>query len=122
MISSNALPTVTSGITLLKQLSRHGVYIDGKCVRSAIFNRLITYYGPGRSNRRYNRTAKSILHGKIALVAKQIDGALGEEYFTAVDLPRLVNERALMRWRRVRRRWNKRLDAKRVRSLMPELA
>ena len=122
MISSNALPTVTSGITLLKQLGQHGVYIDGKCVRSAIFNRLITYYGPGRSNRRYNRTAKSILHGKIALVAKQIDSALGKEYFTAVDLPRLVNERALTRWRRVRRRWNKRLDAKRVRSLMPELA
>jgi hypothetical protein len=62
------------------------------------------------------------LNGKIALLAKQIDGALGEEYFTAVDLPRLVNEMALMRWRRVVRRWNKRLDAKRVRSLVPELA
>lgn len=122
MIRSNALHTVTSGITLLKQLSQHGVYIDGTCVRSAIFNRLITYYGPGRSNRRYNRTARAILNGKIVLLAKQIDGALGEEYFTAVDLPRLVNEMALMRWRRVVRRWNKRLDANRVRSLVPELA
>jgi hypothetical protein len=121
-IRTNSLPIVTSGITLLKQLSQHGVHIDGKCVRSAIFNRLITYYGPGRSNRRYNRTAKAILHGKMALVAKQIDDALGGKYFTAVDLPRIVNEKAATRWRRVGRRWNKNLDAKRVVSSKPRIA
>ncbi|KAE9368071.1 hypothetical protein N431DRAFT_429291 [Stipitochalara longipes BDJ] len=117
----HALPVVTPGIALLKDLSQHGVYIDGKTVRSAIFNRLITYFGPGRSNRRYNRYAKAKLHGRMALVAKQIDGALGGEYFTSVDLPSIVDIKAKTKWKRVGRRWDKRLEANKVSSSMPRL-
>lgn len=120
-IRTNADPVVTSGITLLKQLSQQGVYIDGKAVRSAIFNRLITYYGPGRSNRRSNRYAKAKLHGKMDMVARQIDEALGADYFTAVDLPTIVNSKATTRWRRVGRRWSKMLDSKKVPYLIPQL-
>ncbi|PMD40992.1 hypothetical protein L207DRAFT_489005 [Hyaloscypha variabilis F] len=121
VIRKHALPVVTSGITLLKELSQQGIYIDGKSVRSAIFNRLITYFGPGRSNRRYNRYAKARLHGSLALVAKQIDEALGGEYFTGIDLPRILNLKAQMRWRRVGRRWNTMIKAKRASSSMPGL-
>jgi hypothetical protein len=115
------LPLVTSGITLLKQLNHHGVYIDGPSVRSAIFNRLITYYGPGRSNRRYNRWAKAELQGKLPLVARQIDEALGGKYFTGVDLWRIVQARAAKRLIRARRRWDKTDTAKRVAYPIPRL-
>jgi hypothetical protein len=105
----------------LKQLNQHGVYIDGPGVRSAIFNRLITYYGPGRSNRRYNRWAKAKLQGKMPLVAKQIDDALGGKYFTGVDLLRIVRARAAKRLIRARRKWDKTDAAKRVASPVPRL-
>jgi hypothetical protein len=118
---TNDLPVVTSGITILKQLNQHGVYIDGPGVRSAIFNRLITYYGPGRSNRRYNRWAKAKLQGKMPLVAKQIDDALGGKYFTGVDLLRIVRARAAKRLIRARRKWDKTDAAKRVASPVPRL-
>jgi hypothetical protein len=121
VIRTNELPVVTSGITLLKQLNQHGVYIDGKGVRSAIFNRLITYYGPGRSNRRYNRYAKAKLHGKMGLVAKQIDEALGGKYFAAMDLRRIVQAKATKRLMRVRRRWDKMVVAKRKDPWLPRL-
>ncbi|PMD21236.1 hypothetical protein NA56DRAFT_572468 [Hyaloscypha hepaticicola] len=118
---TNDLPAITSGITLLKQLNHHGVYINGPGVRSAIFNRLITYYGPGRSNQRYNRWAKAILQGKMPLVAKQIDDALGGKYFTGVDLWRIVQARAAKRLIRARRKWDRIDTAKRVPYLVPRL-
>jgi len=121
IVREHALPVVTAGITLLKELSQHGVYIDGKAVRSAIFNRLITYFGPGHSNRRYNRHAKAQLHGKLTLVAKQIDGALGGEFFTSVDLPRILNRKATVKWKKVGRRWNKMVEARKGSPSMPRL-
>jgi hypothetical protein len=57
----------------------------------------------------------------LALVAKQIDEALGGEYFTGIDLPRILNLKAQMRWRRVGRRWNTMIKAKRASSSMPGL-
>jgi pentatricopeptide repeat protein len=108
----NKLPDITSGVVLLKQLSQYGVHIDATCVRSALFNRLITYYGPGRSNRRYNRYGKAVLEGKMDLVARQIDDALGGTFFTAVDLPKVVQAKAATRLRRLDRRWKNKLAAR----------
>lgn len=120
-IRSDTLPDITAGVTLLKQLNQHGVYIDGKAVRSALFNRLVTYYGAGTSSRRNNRYGKARLRGKMALVAKQIDGALGGEYFTAVDLPKIIHARAAVRIGKVSRRWNKRVGAERGSYPVPRL-
>jgi hypothetical protein len=107
--SRDTLPDISSGVVLLKQLNQNGVHINSKSVRSALFNRLITYYGPGSSNRRYNRYGKEVLHGKMDAVARQIDDALGGTFFTAVDLPKLVQARALTRLRRIGRRLKNRL-------------
>ncbi len=101
------IPKVTWGIELLKKLNAMGVWVDGKTVRSAVIDRLIVYYGPGKSSRVYNRFAKQWLQGKIGEVAKQVDDALEGKYFTApgLDLERVIGEAAARRWDRVRRRW-----------------
>ena len=95
--------SMTSGIYILKKLNSLGVHIERRSVRKAIFNRLVMYYGPGYSNRRYNE------HRKLAIVslvdaAKQIDQALGGEYFTGVELERVVHQLAAVRWRRRERK------------------
>jgi hypothetical protein len=112
--TQNKIPDITSGVILLKELNEHGVHINGKSVRSALFNRLITYYGPGRSSRRYNRYGKARLRGKIDLVAKQLDDALGGTYFTGVDLPKVVHVMAVMRLRRIDRRTRNKMEARRL--------
>ncbi|KAL2064568.1 hypothetical protein VTL71DRAFT_3705 [Oculimacula yallundae] len=95
--------TMTSGIYLLKKLNSLGVHIDTKSVRKAIVDRLITYYGPGYSNRRHNeRRARKM--GSLENAAKEIDQALGGEYFTTVGLSEIVHWMAMVRWRRRERR------------------
>ncbi|KAH9223035.1 hypothetical protein DL95DRAFT_379963 [Leptodontidium sp. 2 PMI_412] len=99
---------MTSGIHILKNLNSLGVHIDRRSVRKAIFNRLIMYYGPGYSNRRYNERRKWSI-GTLDEAAKQIDEALGGEYFTAVELQEIVQQMALVRWRRRERQRMRRL-------------
>ncbi|CZR69949.1 uncharacterized protein PAC_19850 [Phialocephala subalpina] len=103
------LPKVTAGITLLKLLSQRGVHIDGPTVRKALFNRLITYYGPGRSDRKYNRWGKIAMQGKLSMAARQIDDALEGAYFSSTDLPRLVDAISRRRWVRVEKKKQRRL-------------
>ncbi|KAH7416688.1 hypothetical protein BKA64DRAFT_655762 [Cadophora sp. MPI-SDFR-AT-0126] len=90
---------MTAGIYILKKLNSLGVHIERRSVRKAIFNRLIMYYGPGYSNRRYNEHRKRTM---ISLedAAKQIDEALGGEYFTAVELEKIIHQLATLRWRK----------------------
>jgi len=80
----------TQGILLLKKLGKNGVNLDSAAIRSAIFNRLIVYYGPGRSNRLYNRVAKARNRLKLEEMAKQIDIALGSPAFPGLDLRRAI--------------------------------
>lgn len=104
-----SLPKITAGITLLKLLSQRGVHIDGPSVRKALFNRLITYYGPGKSDRKYNRLGKIAMQGKLSMATKQIDDALEGSYFSSADLPRLVDAISRKRWARVEKRKQRRL-------------
>jgi hypothetical protein len=107
------VPNVTAGITLLKELSERGVYIDGKTIRRALFNRLIQYFGPGKSNKVYNRIAKARMKGKLDQVAQQIDQALGGTYFTNpdIDLKGIVESRSRERLHRLGRRKLRKIDA-----------
>ncbi|RKF62070.1 putative pentatricopeptide repeat domain-containing protein [Erysiphe neolycopersici] len=75
------LPNITFGINLLRKLQELGIYIDGCIVARAILNRLITYYGPNISTRKYNREAQIIMRGHLMEVIKQIDNALGKSYY-----------------------------------------
>ncbi|KAK6580067.1 hypothetical protein PZA11_007089 [Diplocarpon coronariae] len=87
------------------RLNKLGVEIDGKAARKAIFDRLITYYGPGVSNRPYNETFRHRL-GALERLAREIDRALGGEYFSAagVGLSEMLEGRAMTRLRRIARR------------------
>ncbi|POS87848.1 hypothetical protein EPUL_000414 [Erysiphe pulchra] len=75
------LPNITFGINLLRKLQELGIYIDGCIVARAILNRLITYFGPNISTRKYNREAQIIMQGQLMDVIKQIDDALGKSYY-----------------------------------------
>lgn len=100
------LPNVTAGITLLKQLSERGVSVDGKTVRSALFNRLVVYFAPGRSSKVYNRHGQAQLKGKLDQVAQQIDQALGGSYFANpdIDLRGIIASRSRSRLQKIERR------------------
>ncbi|KAE8442882.1 hypothetical protein EG329_002554 [Mollisiaceae sp. DMI_Dod_QoI] len=103
-VQGSFLPDMTSGIVLLKLLSERGVHINGPSVRKALINRLVTYYGPGVSNKIENRRGKAIMQGKMSMAARQIDRALGGTFFSTIDLPRLIEAIAKTRLRRVQRR------------------
>jgi len=107
------IPNITAGITLLKQLSERGVSIDGQTVRSALFNRLVVYFGPGRSNKAYNRHGQAWLKGKLDQVAQQIDQALGGSYFAGpdVDLRGIIASRSRSRLQKLGRQRLRKLDA-----------
>lgn len=75
--ANTSAPRVTAGIELLKELYHYGVHIDKDRVRSAILNRLIIYYGPGRSNRLYNRADRARNPLSLHQMASQISDALG---------------------------------------------
>lgn len=94
---------LTSGIFLLRKLNNIGVYIDNRAIRKSILSRLITYYGPGHSNKRYNSALRHRLP-PLEDVAKEIDEALGRNYLTDVALDKLVQAKALGRLRKVARR------------------
>ncbi|KAK0118523.1 hypothetical protein ONS95_007413 [Cadophora gregata] len=96
---AQASSAITSGIYILKKLNSLGVHIERRSVRKAIFHRLIMYYGPGYSNRRYNEHHRGTIVS-LEEAAKQIDEALGGEYFTAVELQKIIQRLAAVKWRR----------------------
>lgn len=100
------MPDVAMGIKLLKKLSSLGVYIRGPQIRKAIFDRLITYFGPGISSRRSNRWGQKKLAGRMKEVAQEIDAALGGEYFTSpeINLGVMVRDMAVRRMENMRLR------------------
>ncbi|PBP24184.1 hypothetical protein BUE80_DR004958 [Diplocarpon rosae] len=102
---ARARSKMTFGIFLLKRLNELGVHIDTKAVRRAIFDRLVTYYGPGVSNRRYNEATREKIDA-LENVAKEIDHALDGVYFSAagVGLKEMVEEMGMVRLRRLARR------------------
>jgi hypothetical protein len=71
---------VTAGISLLKELRQLGVHIDWKAIKKAIFDRLIVYYGPGRSSRLYNRVAWRYVP-EFGTMIRLIDDAMGRRTF-----------------------------------------
>ncbi|KAI6245420.1 hypothetical protein HI914_06341 [Erysiphe necator] len=92
-IPSFKLPDITFGINLLRKLQKLGIYIDGCIVGRAILNRLVTYFGPEISTRKYNREAQIIMQGHLMEVVKQIDNALGKTYYQNLNdsLPDYLN-------------------------------
>ena len=118
-LSESTLPDITSGIRLVKELNQLGVHIDGPVVHKAILNRLITYYGPGRSSRAYNRVRKELLVGKMDEVMSVVDQALGGEFFSSprVELKSLLHQKALVRIKRATKvRWRHRFKLSRTRD------
>jgi len=107
---------VTSGITLLKDLGRLGVHIDKGAMEKAIFDRLVTYYGPGWSNKRRNRVSR-VYVPDLDLMVRQINQAMGKNIFGG-DLRRLIVSRGMSRLRRRgRMERNRRLKQMRNRVL-----
>ncbi|EKD18849.1 uncharacterized protein L3040_004098 [Drepanopeziza brunnea f. sp. 'multigermtubi'] len=94
---------LTWGILLLRDLNRLGVFIDGRAVRKSIFDRLITYYGPGHSNKLYNSTF-AVRLPELEVVAREIDEALGGDYFASVKLGEIVERKAMVRLQKLARR------------------
>jgi hypothetical protein len=84
------LPRVTAGIDLLKRLHDYGVHINMHKVQAAIMNRLIIYYGPGMSNRVYNRADRARNPLTLRQMASQISDALGQRGFADVRLEEAI--------------------------------
>jgi hypothetical protein len=64
-------------------------------MKKAIFDRLITYYGPGWSNRRKNRVAR--IHApEFELMMRQIEQAIGQKTFGS-DLKVMIVSRGMSR-------------------------
>lgn len=55
---AHVLEKITRGIRFLKQLAQHGVYVKEANVRHAVYVRLVILYGPGNSNKPYNRAVR----------------------------------------------------------------
>ena len=87
---ARSLPSVTCGIHLLRQLHGYHVHIDINTVRRAIFDRLVIYYGPGESNKVYNRRARENNELSLEEMAVQIDEALGMHMFDRPELRHLI--------------------------------
>lgn len=108
-------PNVTFGVTLLRRLHDHGVHVELGAVKKAISLRLVTYYGPARSKKRYNQQAIDSLGLRSGVdraqslerMAAQIDEALGSQVFAGADLAELISSRANITQLR-QRRWNQR--------------
>jgi hypothetical protein len=97
-------PPVTSGIRLLQRLREYGVHIQRDSVDKAIFNRLMTYYGPGQSHKLYNRRARANNVLLLEDMAAQIDEALGRRMFTAPNLRQVIERRGKVRLQRLARK------------------
>jgi hypothetical protein len=118
-LSNCTIPDVASGIRLVKELNQVGVHIDGSIIQKAILNRLITYYGPGRSSRPYNRVRKELLAGKMDEVISVVDQTLGGDFFSSsrLNLRSLLHRRALVRIKRATKiRWRNRFKSRRTRD------
>jgi hypothetical protein len=117
-VSPQPVPNVTSGITLLKLLHQRGIRIHIAAVRKAILNRLVAYYGPSRSNARHNRLAREKLGIRneaqaarsMAEMAEQIDEALGGRFFTAINLPLVIESLGKRRMLKIHRKQQRRLS------------
>jgi hypothetical protein len=88
--ADSILPRVTAGIDLLKRLHDYGVHIHMYKARAAIMNRLIIYYGPGMSNRVYNRADRARNPLMLRQMASQISDALGQRGFADVRLEEAI--------------------------------
>jgi hypothetical protein len=93
---NDPIRSMTSGITLLKKLHQYGVNTDTIAIRKAIFDRLVTYYGPGESNKIRNETARNFVP-ELGAMLKQIDEAMGGPTFGATDLKMLIDLRGRSR-------------------------
>jgi hypothetical protein len=111
------VPEVTSGIALLKKLHRRGVQINAGVVKTAVLNRLVAYYGPGVPNKLHNREARIMLGFQnreeaiqsLDQMAKQIDGVLGGQFLTGVNLLKIIESMGRTRRNRLHRRSQPRL-------------
>ncbi|KAL3424889.1 pentatricopeptide repeat domain-containing protein-like protein [Phlyctema vagabunda] len=116
--SNSSTVDITSGIKLLRRLQESGVHIDSKAVRSAIFNRLVQYYGNGFSKRPHNRAAKLNNHLTLEEMLGQINWAMGEPAFPRItDIREAVESRSLLRMRK-RKRSIERLVARRSTDIL----
>jgi hypothetical protein len=102
---------VTFGLRLLQKLFAKGVHIDMRAVRKAIMHRLVVYYGPGLSSRKYNQRARLNLrlrYGKpeesYEQIISQIDDALGANVFAKLSVPHLAALRSNKMSKRVQSR------------------
>lgn len=76
--SSKSFTTINSGVRLLEKLAQCGVWIDHDSIKNAILNRMLIYYGPGQSMRKYNNAARERLDVEmfelVGLIEYDFDG------------------------------------------------
>jgi hypothetical protein len=99
-----AMPQITAGIDLLTKLHNYGVHIKRRQIWRAVVNRMIIYYGPGRSNRLRNRADRARNSLSLPQMARQIDEAVGHRLLSKPGLPGLVASLGLRGLRRRTRR------------------
>lgn len=95
--AGSSASSITSGIRVLKKLSDRGVWISNESVRKAVLNRMVIYYGPGESNRPYNRAAQERLHLSLQEMALLVDRELGVPHFSGVDIEKVVDAHGIAR-------------------------
>lgn len=83
--NAQVLEKVTRGIYFLKELERHGVFINEANVRRAVYIRLVILYGPGHSNRVYNRAVRPYNPLSLAEMVRGVEDAWGRPLWPSVQ-------------------------------------
>ena len=79
VFKDEAIKRMLGGVNFLKKLAQRGVYIKEVNVRKACYERLVILYGPGASNRIYNRAVRPYNPVALAELVYAIEQAWGRE-------------------------------------------
>lgn len=79
VFKDEAIKRMLGGVNFLKDLAQRGVYIKEINVRKACYERLVILYGPGASNRVYNRAVRPYNPVALPGLVRAIEQAWGRE-------------------------------------------
>lgn len=79
VFKDEAIKRILGGVNYLKKLAQRGVYIKEINVREACYERLVILYGPGASNRVYNRAVRPYNPVALPELVHAIEQAWGRE-------------------------------------------
>lgn len=79
IFKDEAIKRMLGGVNFLKELAQRGVYIKEINVRKACYERLVILYGPGASNKVYNRAVRPYNPVALPELVQAIEQAWGME-------------------------------------------